>query len=75
MSLFGDGEIMFVLVIFLRQNFDSFKLTINKCSKLELNSELWIILVSLVDVNIFVIIQIVGDLNYILNIKMLVNSK
>lgn len=75
MSLFGDGEIMFALVIFLRQNFDSFKLTINKCSKLELSSELWIILVSLVDVNIFVIIQIVGDLNYILNIKMLVNSK
>ena len=75
MIQFVDGETMFALVIFLQKNVASFGLAIGRCSKLEVSSELWIVLVSLVDVGIFIIIQIVVDPNCILDMKMQVNSK
>ena len=66
---------MFALVIFLLKGFDSFGVVVSKCSELGASSELWIFLVSLVDVDIFIIVQIIGDLNCNLDMKTLANFK
>ena len=61
--------------IFLQLNFVSFGFAIGSGSKIEASFEVWIVLVSLIEIDIFVIIQFVGDLNCNLDMKTQANFK
>ena len=61
--------------IFLQLNFVSFGFAIGSGSKIEARFEVWIVLVSLIEIDIFVIIQFVGDLNCNLDMKTQANFK